>query len=276
MRVHNKVLEVSNVAPPFKVLSGVAMVFCTDFGFPVPTGGTWPGTQLNQKFVDLLQPAFVQLLPGTAFTTDARRPVLLPQEAVTLDNSTTVAEALAATREHLAKKRTRNEAQLRLLTPSCAHDLLDLAEHECPCAPNQRLGQRPLERSQKGKEFFAVSNFQPAFVCFKRGCRFSSRNLVTPPKAAASRQHSSSHVSVLWCQGIHPRLHEEDSTLQPNVPLKFNELLKLHRPKRFIVQPQLPNDVRKGSQNDLRRDEMPDVIGREGRDEQTEPKLSAA
>lgn len=128
MRVHNKVLEGPDVAQSFKVLSGVAVVFGPDFGLPIPAGGTWPGAQLSQRLADTLQPAFVQLLPGTTITTDVcsadiqagevlvhaialikgpftRRLALLSQEAVMLGNSTTVAGALSATREHLAKTR---------------------------------------------------------------------------------------------------------------------------------------------------------------------------
>lgn len=134
MKNYNRALPGPAINTAFRVLTGVAVVTTTEFAFPIPAGGTWPGDQLSPDLVDALQPSSVELLPDTTTTPQVtpadlqagvalartvalmkgplkRRLALLPAEWSETSNLTTLAGAVSASREHLSKLRHQERAQ---------------------------------------------------------------------------------------------------------------------------------------------------------------------
>ena len=121
-----KLLLGPNVNEPFRVVTGMAVVFAVEFSFPIPAGSTWPGRLLIPELLEHVRPEEIQLLPGTTLSTEVseedlrsgnalahvvalirgpleRRYALLTRDAVTNGNRGTLAGAMSITREYLSK-----------------------------------------------------------------------------------------------------------------------------------------------------------------------------
>ena len=125
MAVKGKIIPGPDVDQPFRVVTGIAVVFTVEYSFPIPPGCTWPGRFLVPELLDHVQAENVQLLPGTTLSTEVsdedlragnalahvvalmkgslrRRYALLITDTEELGNRGTLAGALSVTREYLS------------------------------------------------------------------------------------------------------------------------------------------------------------------------------
>lgn len=125
----SRVIPGPDIHQPFRVASGIAVVFTPSFGFPLPVGSTWPGDRLPDDLALHLQPVSVELLYGTLTTplvSEAdlqagiafvhaialmkgqvpQRMALIPPDVARLTNRNTLAGALSVSREYLTKHRS--------------------------------------------------------------------------------------------------------------------------------------------------------------------------
>ncbi|MGY2895888.1 hypothetical protein [Deinococcus sp. UYEF24] len=125
MAVKGKIIPGPDVDQPFRVVTGIAVVFTAEYSFPIPAGSTWPGRLLAPELLDHVQAEDVQLLPGTTLSVEVseedlragnalahavalmkgplrRRYALLIKDAEEQGNRGTLAGALSVTREYLS------------------------------------------------------------------------------------------------------------------------------------------------------------------------------
>ncbi|MGY2892771.1 hypothetical protein [Deinococcus sp. UYEF24] len=125
MAVKGKIIPGPDADQPFRVITGIAVVFTVEYSFPIPAGSTWPGRLLLPELLPHVQAEDIQLLPGTTLSVEvseedlragnalahvvalmkgslSRRYALLIKDVEEQGNRGTLAGALSVTREYLS------------------------------------------------------------------------------------------------------------------------------------------------------------------------------